>query len=208
METVGSRIKHVRKKKNLTQKNFAEILGITQANVSAIEKDISTPSLPLIKLICLKYDINESWIITGEGSMCDNRSTIDVRTNEGLNSKYDQTKSMLDKIISNTSEDFDSLKYSVESFSFFVSLLSPKYLTGENKTKYFANLYNMIDLLEKYIFKCSTIPMYKTSNNPNYEELLSIKNQENKLQYELVHIINEISNIYVKNSYPDYNVDL
>lgn len=43
MSKLSERIKFLREQLNLTQKDFAEILGITQANLSQFEKDCRIP---------------------------------------------------------------------------------------------------------------------------------------------------------------------
>lgn len=68
MSTIGQRIKYIRKLNKLSQKSFAEVLGISQAHISNIEKGADNPSLTLVKFICSKYFINESWLLKGIGT--------------------------------------------------------------------------------------------------------------------------------------------
>lgn len=68
MDNLGERIKSVRKKKKLTQKKFAEKLGISQTHISKIEKGVENPSETLIKFISYLYCIDYEWLKTGNGT--------------------------------------------------------------------------------------------------------------------------------------------
>ena len=62
------RIKQVRSQLNLSQKDFAEKIGVDQARVSRWEKEKSLPSSSsLIEIARLGVNIN--WLLTGEGEM-------------------------------------------------------------------------------------------------------------------------------------------
>lgn len=68
MSTIGDRIKEIRKERGLTQVVFGEMMGVSHSHISKIEANKEFPSDTLIKLICLDFGINESWLRTGEGS--------------------------------------------------------------------------------------------------------------------------------------------
>lgn len=63
--TIGKRIRTIRKKYGLSQKDFARPLVISYGHISNIEKDKDFPSKSLIKLISLEYEIEETWITNG-----------------------------------------------------------------------------------------------------------------------------------------------
>ncbi len=67
--SIGSRIKAVRQAKGLTQKEFAESLGIVQGFLSGIERERKAPSDTLLIALCHHYSINEEWLFTGIGNM-------------------------------------------------------------------------------------------------------------------------------------------
>jgi repressor LexA len=60
--TVGARIRHIRKSLKMTQKKFAESLGIVQGFLSAIEKGKKTPSDTLLIALQHLYKVNPEWI--------------------------------------------------------------------------------------------------------------------------------------------------
>ena len=67
--TIGERIRQVRKFKDLTQKKFADSLGMKQNTVATYEMGRTNPSDPAIKSICREFGVNEEWLRSGEGEM-------------------------------------------------------------------------------------------------------------------------------------------
>lgn len=66
---MNDRIKDVRKALKLTQDEFAEKLGLTRGAITNIELHKTEPKPLLINLICTTYNVNETWLRTGEGEM-------------------------------------------------------------------------------------------------------------------------------------------
>ncbi|MFA5307644.1 MAG: helix-turn-helix transcriptional regulator [Candidatus Babeliales bacterium] len=67
---INGRIKAARKALKLTQIEFAEGLRIKQSSLSYLESSKSESiSDRNIALICKEYNVNESWLRTGEGEM-------------------------------------------------------------------------------------------------------------------------------------------
>lgn len=69
METIGDRIKQVRKDNQLTIVKFGERIGISNPAVSMIESGKSNPSDQTIRSICREFKVNEIWLRTGDGEM-------------------------------------------------------------------------------------------------------------------------------------------
>lgn len=65
----AKRIFYARKAKGLTQKDFANDIGISQSSLSEIENGKFPPSLPIILAIAYRYSISEHWLLTGKGEM-------------------------------------------------------------------------------------------------------------------------------------------
>lgn len=63
------RIKELRKKLNLTQTKFAERLGVKGNTISQYESGRNEPIDAVISLICREFNVNETWLRTGEGPM-------------------------------------------------------------------------------------------------------------------------------------------
>lgn len=67
MKTIADRIRQVRG--HLTQKEFAELIGITAQAVINYEVRGRHPKGSVIKTICNVFKINEAWLLTGEGAV-------------------------------------------------------------------------------------------------------------------------------------------
>lgn len=66
---MNDRIKEIRKAEKLTQKAFADILGIKQNTVASYEMGRIGISDAIINSICREFSINEDWLRTGRGEM-------------------------------------------------------------------------------------------------------------------------------------------
>lgn len=69
MDTIGMRIRQVRKADSLTLTEFGNKIGITAASVSAFELGKTNPSDQTIRSICREFKVNEIWLRSGEGDM-------------------------------------------------------------------------------------------------------------------------------------------
>lgn len=63
------RIKHLRKFLKLTLYQFGDIVGFSGSTLSDIERNQGTITERLIIAICAKFNVNETWLRTGEGEM-------------------------------------------------------------------------------------------------------------------------------------------
>ena len=66
---MNERIRDVRKDAKETQDLFASKLSISSNYVYMIEHGLREPSERTLKDICRIYNINETWLLTGEGDM-------------------------------------------------------------------------------------------------------------------------------------------
>lgn len=66
---MNERIKALRKALNLTQQEFADKLGTSRGNIGSYEVGKSAPSDAAISLICKTFNVNRSWLRSGEGEM-------------------------------------------------------------------------------------------------------------------------------------------
>ena len=66
---MNTRIKEVRKAKNLTQEAFASRIGLKQNTIAQIELARRIPSDQVILSICREFGVNENWLRNGEGEM-------------------------------------------------------------------------------------------------------------------------------------------
>ncbi len=66
METIGDRLKHLRKENNLTQKDMAEKLGIHPNTISMYEKGNRNIPSTMIKKISDAFNISTDYLLRGE----------------------------------------------------------------------------------------------------------------------------------------------
>ena len=67
--TLGERIKIVRESRGLTQTDFSDELGITQAHTSKMEHDTENPSDTVLKLISCKFNVSYNFLKFGNEPM-------------------------------------------------------------------------------------------------------------------------------------------
>lgn len=67
MDTIGTRIKGLRKEQNLSQESFGEKINVSRDVINNLERDRIGLKEHYIKLIALEYKVNEHWLLTGEG---------------------------------------------------------------------------------------------------------------------------------------------
>ncbi|MDI3478547.1 MAG: hypothetical protein PWQ59_2072 [Thermoanaerobacterium sp.] len=63
METIGQRIKHLREKKELTQKQLADLVGITEASLSRYENDLREPKAEILSRIAKALDTTTDFLL-------------------------------------------------------------------------------------------------------------------------------------------------
>ena len=77
MESIGNRIRNLRKDKKLTQKDLAKILGITDAAIVHWEKDVNIPKLEHLNIMAPTLNTTIDYIMYGKSDTSDN--VIDFR---------------------------------------------------------------------------------------------------------------------------------
>lgn len=66
---MNKRIRELRKALGLSQREFADKIGLKQNAISYMEKSGSTVTEQNIKTICSQFSVNECWLRTGDGNM-------------------------------------------------------------------------------------------------------------------------------------------
>ena len=91
------RLKELRKALHLTQKDFAEKIGSKQNTIATYEIGRNNPSEPIIRSICITFNVNETCLKTGEGEMFNPVS------------KDEETAACIGRILSDTDEPLKAL---------------------------------------------------------------------------------------------------
>lgn len=71
------RIKKLRKALGLTQKEFGERIGVKPNTIGTYEIGRNKPIDAVMSLICREFNVNETWLRTGEGEMFAQQSKED-----------------------------------------------------------------------------------------------------------------------------------
>ena len=66
---MNDRIKELRKELDLNQTEFGNKIGVKQTTVAGYERGARIPTDAVLLSICREFDVNESWLRTGEGEM-------------------------------------------------------------------------------------------------------------------------------------------
>lgn len=65
MQTIGDRIRQIRKSNALTQAQFSEKLCLSRPHITRIETNKENASSTVIRLMSILFKVDESWIKTG-----------------------------------------------------------------------------------------------------------------------------------------------
>ena len=66
---MNTRLKELRKHLNLSQKSFAQKIGITDSGLSNLESGKRNLTEQTIISICREFNVNRSWLVEGVGDM-------------------------------------------------------------------------------------------------------------------------------------------
>jgi transcriptional regulator with XRE-family HTH domain len=77
MDTIGNRIKFIRKKENLRQVDFASRVLVSASYISKVESGKEIPSDIFVKLVALEFDISYEWLKDGKGEIQISKTSYD-----------------------------------------------------------------------------------------------------------------------------------
>lgn len=191
--TLGDRINFVRKDNKMNQSEFAKTLGISQAHVSKIEKNIEKPSETLLLFISHLFQVNIEWLKNEEGERYKYYGW-DL-SDDGLESKYTSFKNKADNLLNiYTGKDRQCF---VEAFCFFITLTAAPKLDEEKRSQYLISLHKLMDYLERLQFKSNTYTIFDPNKKVNYEHLFTHINDLNEIKNTIDSSIDEMLNIYL-----------
>jgi len=67
--TVNKRIRQLRQALNMSQTDFSKAICVSNGYTAEIENGHRTANYRIIRLICLTFGVNETWLRTGTGEM-------------------------------------------------------------------------------------------------------------------------------------------
>lgn len=78
MNSIGDRVRDLRKALHITQVELGDVIGIQGGSVAKIESGASRPTEAALKLICSTYHVNYLWLTEGRGEMLEAESPGDM----------------------------------------------------------------------------------------------------------------------------------
>lgn len=145
-EKIGEFIKEIRNKNHMTQKDFADSLGITYQAVSKWENGKNIPDIGTLKLISEKYHVDITEILDGEKKKKKKRKKffiviggffLIILISVAVILWPRKTETFQFKTISTSCKAFEisgSLAYNVEKTSIYISNIN--YCSGEDNQVY------------------------------------------------------------------------
>ena len=191
MSSINELVKEVRQYLGMNQKNFSNEIGISPSHMSSIENGKDNPSTTLIKFICLKFNIDENWMMSGQGAM---RPDWDILQDNDIITKYQEMKAVLDAHIKKLR--VTDLKNNVEAFSYLVGLLTLSGRTSmkpQMATDFYYSIRIIMDTLERQVFNSYVKNILIAGKNPDYKILYEMRikadNAIKKIENELFNLI-------------------
>lgn len=100
--TAGQRIKELRETKGLSQKEFAQMIGISPTHISKVEAKKDKPSDRVLRLISLKFQVSFEWLLTGQEPMfvetlaADQAAGDELKVDSGIGQRMKELRQRLD----------------------------------------------------------------------------------------------------------------
>lgn len=69
MKEINARVKQLREELKLSREKFADNMRVSPFVIRNIEYDVTEVKPILIRQICETYNVNENWLLNGEGEM-------------------------------------------------------------------------------------------------------------------------------------------
>lgn len=105
---MNSRIKMIRTKNDMTQDEFGKRIGSARNTIANYENGNRVPSNAVITSICREFNVNETWLRSGEGEMflpIERETDIARLTMQLLTEESDSFKNRLISALARLSED-------------------------------------------------------------------------------------------------------
>lgn len=201
MEAVNERFKLIRKELKKKQSEMAEELGVSRSHISNIEAGRERISLTMIKLLSALYDINEEWLLTGDGDIFNNYFDWDEVNNQRMEHKYILMEKCLKEYMSKISKE-QRLKV-INDYGYFVSLesMGRGRLTDNELDEYINNLHTLLDELEKFVFGIRTYKLlFNSATKIEFVEMADLLEKKDKIQNLFNKYISSVISLFMCSS--------
>lgn len=92
METIGQRVKRLRKKRNLSQRNLAIRTNLANSTINRIESDLVIPQGATLDTLSKFFNVSFEYLLNGADSNKDNNNFGLLKENEFQFALYDKVK--------------------------------------------------------------------------------------------------------------------
>ncbi|MEF2965638.1 helix-turn-helix domain-containing protein [Paenibacillus sp. M1] len=130
METIGERIKYLRKREGLKSEELAEKIGLKKGSISSYENDRYDPSAKTIVSICQEFSISADWLLMGKES---SQKPIPVQV-EQKRSNFDISPEEYDLIMKLRALDVVNQQEAVEIIERKYARLHQESLPGQKRS--------------------------------------------------------------------------
>ena len=127
--SLGEIIKTVRTDNGLTQKDFANLFGLSHSHISNLENNREKPSDTLLLFMCSKFGINYEWLKFGKA---DDTSKDENTRNKSLDNFYNVIRIFEDKFSELNNDELS--KYTNSAF-YALSLIFDTYTNRDKEIK-------------------------------------------------------------------------
>lgn len=177
-EKVGLFIKDIRKKNGLTQKQFADKLGVTYQAVSKWENGINLPEISILKQISKEFNVSIENILEGNNNKLNNNKKIIMISIISLLVVIITITILLFINQGKESFKFKTLSTDCEEFNVSGSLAYDKY----KSSIYISNI-NYCGGNDNTIYKEIECNLYEKNNNSN-TKISSCKSEDDNVKLE------------------------
>lgn len=92
---ICERVRDVRMKNRLTQAEFAEVVGMSQSAIAAIEVGLYTPNFDILRIIKRRFITSYDWVIDGEKAATTSANTEELQR---LRTENEMLRKVVDKL--------------------------------------------------------------------------------------------------------------
>lgn len=93
--SIGQRLKFLRQDKNLTAKDFADLLNIPVRTIGGYERDENPPNEKFLTLLLQKLNVNINWLLSGSGNMYFDSDDLETLLSCRFNLSIEDAKGVL-----------------------------------------------------------------------------------------------------------------
>ena len=117
METIGERIHQVRTDAKLSQRAFADRIGISGGSVSMLETGINNPSAQTIRLICREFNVDYAWLTDGVGEMYSaTENEVMAALDDLMTGEHENTRALIRTLAKLSEAELDMVDRFIEKF--------------------------------------------------------------------------------------------